>query len=290
MSLLVVGLVGHSLSSGVETWSLIVWMTGVTCLGVWSLMAAGKHWECAEEEGLTRRLASLGIGLGVGVAASIAAAYLNVSMNNGLPPMNVSPFLNSSVWYTSSQAPLLPAFLAYFGGMYGVTRWWNQVDPLRPSRLSLVATGFSVLGAGIVHTIFYFPQPWGLAVAATISVAAQLSAPWLSAEDRVRLRQFTAESASAPRQTSREAGCRGGGDFTGDFVMTILAMLVCLLLVCAAALVLPVAAAGGASTTRVDRSGGDGAGVPGDLLGRFARLGRCRRSPTAPGDGCGRVG
>ena len=82
----------------------------------------------------------------------------------------------------------LPAFLVYFGLLFVVLRWWTQADPLRNSRLSLWATGGCVLWAWIWHMIWPFPQPWGFMLAATVSVAVQLSAPWMSPKERKRIR------------------------------------------------------------------------------------------------------
>jgi hypothetical protein len=36
---------------------------------------------------------------------------------------------------------------------------------------------------------WHFPQPWGLMLVASISIAAQLAAPWVSQADRAKLRQ-----------------------------------------------------------------------------------------------------
>jgi hypothetical protein len=41
-----------------------------------------------------------------------------------------------------------------------------------------------VLGGWIVDCIWRFPQPWGLMVAAIISISVQLVSPYMSQQDR----------------------------------------------------------------------------------------------------------
>ena len=84
--------------------------------------------------------------------------------------------------YGADGAPLLGAYMVYFGGLFVVLRWWRQADPLRKTRFSLLATTLCVLWAWFMHLLFSFPQPWGFVLAATMSVSVQLSAPWLPPE------------------------------------------------------------------------------------------------------------
>jgi hypothetical protein len=46
----------------------------------------------------------------------------------------------------------------------------------------------TVLAAWLWLFVFPFPQPWGFMLAAAISIAAQLSAPWLSPAQRTAAR------------------------------------------------------------------------------------------------------
>ena len=59
--------------------------------------------------------------------------------------------------------------------------WRKQADPLRASRLSLGAVIVCVFWAGLLCVIpnFSFPQPWGMMIAGTISLAGQCPAPGL---------------------------------------------------------------------------------------------------------------
>ena len=73
----------------------------------------------------------------------------------------------------------MPAFLAYFGFLFVLLRWWRQADPVRSARLSLWATACTVLVAWVLNLFWPFPQPWGIMVAATMSIAVQLASPWV---------------------------------------------------------------------------------------------------------------
>ena len=65
----------------------------------------------------------------------------------------------------------------------------KSIDPLRATRLSIWTTGVCVLWAAVLEMFWHFPQPWGLMMVASISIAAQLAAPWLSQAERAKLRQ-----------------------------------------------------------------------------------------------------
>jgi hypothetical protein len=81
--------------------------------------------------------------------------------------------------------PLMPGYLVYFAGLFLILGWWRLTDPLRPARLSLWQTAKAAAWGFILP----FPQPCGVALAAIMSVAAQLSAPWMGPQERARIRQ-----------------------------------------------------------------------------------------------------
>jgi hypothetical protein len=80
--------------------------------------------------------------------------------------------------------PMLKAYLAYFGFLFLLVRWWRQADPLRPARLNLWSVARVVSAAYLVTLFIAFPQPWGLMVAATVSIAVQLSSPWIASRQQ----------------------------------------------------------------------------------------------------------
>ena len=95
--------------------------------------------------------------------------------------------------YGQDGAPLLSAYLVYFAGLFAILRWWRPIDPLRKVRLSIGSTAVCLLWAWVMHSLCEFPQPWGFFVAATVSVAVQLAAPWVNPAERVALVHQTQE-------------------------------------------------------------------------------------------------
>ena len=77
-----------------------------------------------------------------------------------------------------TREPGLAQYMAYFGIMYLILRWWLQAEPLRTARLSLVSTAWIIMVAWAVHLAVPFPQPVGVMIFANIAVATQLAATW----------------------------------------------------------------------------------------------------------------
>lgn len=157
------------------------WLTLVSILGSWAVLIPAKLWEGKAGDNTLRRVAMLVIGLGVGAAAFAAAQALKVEFGDS-PQLHFERTGIGGKFYDTSGSPLLFAYLAYFGGMFAVVRWWKQADPLRKTRLSVWATGTCVLVAAIVDGIWRFPQPWGMMVAAIISISVQLVSPFADQE------------------------------------------------------------------------------------------------------------
>ncbi len=184
LSLVFLMLDGKTPDSSVATWSLFAWLTVCSVMGSWLLLTIGKFWEGREPDHFRRRFVLLIGGMLVGLTAFGTGRLLLVE----LPDVDhwTVHTLSHSPWgqklYGADGAPLLGAYMVYFGGLFVILRWWRQADPLRKTRFSLLATTLCVLWAWFMHLLFSFPQPWGFVLAATISVAVQLSAPWLQPE------------------------------------------------------------------------------------------------------------
>jgi hypothetical protein len=86
------------------------------------------------------------------------------------------------------------------GGVFATIGWWKQTDPLRESRLRIL----SVITALIVAGMWLLPGvglklmdepfdagqfPWPFVVPAMVSLVVQLSAPWMSPQERAEIRQ-----------------------------------------------------------------------------------------------------
>jgi hypothetical protein len=172
---------GQMPGASLASWTLFAWLTLCSVAGSWLLLTVGKYWERSEGEYFRRQVVLLAVGLLVGVAAFGGAQLLLVDLAD-LDRWTVHT-LSDTAWgrqmYAAEGAPRLAAYLVYFGGLFTVLRWWRQMDPLRKTRFSLLGTTVCVLWAWVMHMLFRFPQPWGFVVAAAISVAVQLSAPWV---------------------------------------------------------------------------------------------------------------
>jgi hypothetical protein len=156
------------------------------------VLIPSKYWEGTDGDQTLRRVTMLVCGLTLGAAAYEAADALMVTADAPAVAFTDSPNFHinrvghlSSRFYDAKGAPQLYAYLAYFGALFAGIRWWKQADPLRRTRLSVWSTVACVFGAWLVDAIWAFPQPWGLMVAAIISISVQLVSPYVPQPDRV---------------------------------------------------------------------------------------------------------
>jgi hypothetical protein len=161
------------------------WLTLTSTLGAWAVLIPSKLWEGTQGEQALRRFSLLVIGLAFGAAAFGLDRALLVNLPFEIPAQWKNDHIPVS-FYDQYGSPLLPAFVAYFGFLFAVLRWWRQADPLRASRLSLWSTVCTVFAAWLLNNFFPFPQPWGMMVAAVMSMAIQLASPWVPEADRPR--------------------------------------------------------------------------------------------------------
>ena len=161
------------------------WLALVGTIGSWVILAPSKLWEGTKGDAVQRRFVMLIAGLALGAAAYGLKQLLMVDLPFDLPGRRGS-FAGSfgKGFYAPDGSPLLYAYLAYFGFLFLIVRWWRQADPLRSTRLSLAATAAGLVVAWLLYQIWPFPQPWGYMVAATVSIAVQLSSPWSSVKKR----------------------------------------------------------------------------------------------------------
>jgi len=92
------------------------------------------------------------------------------------------------------------AYMACFGTLFLLMRWWRQADPLRVSRLSIWPLVVSTAMAGVVAAAWHFPQPWLPMVAVCVAVSVQLASPWVHPSKRARPRKSRPRK-SQPRKT-----------------------------------------------------------------------------------------
>lgn len=179
---------GESLGD-VFTWTLYAWFALTSIIGAWTILVLGKFWEADEGEPLRRRFVMLVAGLATGIAAFTASQFLGVQLTDEHVVQTVPAVVIPASWTSSDASLTLPAFLIYFGGIFGIAKWWLQADPLRSSRVSLWATAGCIFWAWLIHLFWAFPQPSGFMLAASISIAVQLAAPWVRPAERARIRE-----------------------------------------------------------------------------------------------------
>ena len=173
MSVVVMLLRGESFDQ-----SQYAWLTMVSVAGAWAILVPAKIWEGTKGDGTLRRMVMLILGLAVGSAGYAAANnMLMIDFPDSRSPHSLLIKNIGTSFYDAKGHPLLYAYLAYFGALYFVVAWWRQADPLRYTRLSIWTTAVCVFWAWIISYLWPFPQPWGLMVAAIISISVQLASP-----------------------------------------------------------------------------------------------------------------
>jgi hypothetical protein len=168
-----------------------VWLWLVGVVGSWAVLIPSKLWEGHRGEPILRRFVMMVVGMGVGLAAFGAGEVLMVNLRpstnlpdliRDLPKYN----LPASFFDSVNGRPLMMAYVACFGTLFVMIRWWLQADPLRKTRMSLLTLFVSFVVAGAVAQAWQFPQAWLPLAACTISAAVQLASPWDRASRRRR--------------------------------------------------------------------------------------------------------
>jgi hypothetical protein len=155
------------------------WLALSAIVGAWSIMIPAKIWEYRPADAALRRFVML--VLGVGFAAYALYAWLLVQLPYDFHDQLARGVISARLrhgFYGPDGAPLVFAFLAYFGLLWLVPRWWRQAYLRRSTRLSIWSVVVTLFWAALVNCISPFPQPWGLMFAATVSIAVQLASPW----------------------------------------------------------------------------------------------------------------
>lgn len=192
LSLIGLAIGGKPLNASVYTWSFFAWMAITTTISSWAVIAVSKVWEGFDGDDVRRRFLMLIVGLGLGVAAFGVRDFLGVRLQDDIVMRSSNDWLANL--YNNDGTPRIPAFMLYFGCVFGVLRWWKQSDPLRETRLSIWSVGICVILARITQEFVPFYQPWGLMAVGITAVAVQLSAPMVSTSERERIRQQVREA------------------------------------------------------------------------------------------------
>lgn len=157
----------------------LVWLSMVISAGSWLVLTPSKWWEGRDGDPSYRRFIQLLCGLGLGAGAWALGQYLDFPLPQewiaDLPKQQHGFFKSQPRMYDLAQ-PIV--YMANFGLLFALVRWWRQADPLRPSRISIWKIVKTGVAAVIVMALWPYPQAWGLYVACGISAAVQIAAPF----------------------------------------------------------------------------------------------------------------
>jgi hypothetical protein len=176
---------GDSLVSSADWRVGPAWFWLMTTLGTWFVLIAGKQCERGQGELVKRRFGMLILGLTFGAAAFATSEFLLVDLGDA-GKFTRGPHFVAEL-FDAKGTSRLPGFISYFGAVFFTIGWWKLCDPLRSSRLRIAPILLSILAAWIWQMFVPFPQPWGFMLIASIAIATQLAAPWLSPEQRMAL-------------------------------------------------------------------------------------------------------
>jgi serine/threonine protein kinase len=186
------------------------WLAMSSIIGSWCVLIPAKVWEGSPGDPALRRFVMLAIGLGFGAIAFGLLNWLMISLSafpasamDLASPMGGPAREFKTGFFDSLGAPRPIAFLAYFGFLFLIVRWWRLADPARSTRLSIWQTAVAVFCSWVLTIFWPFPQPWGVMVAATIAISVQLASRWLSPTERAALARPSAVMEVRDAPTAR---------------------------------------------------------------------------------------
>jgi hypothetical protein len=164
----------------------IAWTGIMSLLMTWTVLYFTRKWESRSEDSIVQRFIQLSAGLALGVASFSISEFLMVPWaeiaSRPFVGFAIDGMVLSKSWqgfYGENSMPLLAGHIAYFGALMWVVRWWRQSDILRKNRFSVWAIAWSVVMAGLVQGLFFFPGPWCFVLAGVTSFTLQMASPWM---------------------------------------------------------------------------------------------------------------
>lgn len=182
---------GGAESGATPALSAMAWMGIMAVLSTWAIVTLSRRWETRTEDSIAFRFAMFVVGLILGAISFQLSEYLLVpwdvisNQESGLRIRVLDKELiakeYSRSWkgfYDPDGFPTLAGHMAYFGALFWIVRWWRQSDTLRKKKFSLWTICWSLIAAGLVQLVFYFPTPWTYWFAGITSLAVQVASPW----------------------------------------------------------------------------------------------------------------
>jgi Protein kinase domain len=169
--------------------SQVAQFAGTLLAGSWLILTQAKLMEGTGMDAATRRIALVLSGLAIG-GVSLGLNQLlvvNVPTADSFHAAfdHIGP--HQLVEAGTKGQPSVAGYMVFFGGLLALQRWWRQADSFRRKRLAIGAIIPSALVGLAITALFPFPTVWGTVWAASLSATVQLSATWLSPNERVAL-------------------------------------------------------------------------------------------------------
>jgi hypothetical protein len=169
---------------GWQWWAQYAWLVTVSLAGTWAVLIPSKFWEGRPGDAMLRRFFLMVVGLGLGLVAFWATGWFAVDLTHDSHFMQLVNYHAHRTLHPADGWDAAKYYLAAFGTLLLVIRWWRLADPARTARLSLWSLFVCVFLAALTADIWGFPQPWLPMAACSISVAVQLAGTWIHPRDR----------------------------------------------------------------------------------------------------------
>jgi eukaryotic-like serine/threonine-protein kinase len=166
----------------------------------WAVLVPAKVWGKRVDDSWWRRVTLMCLGVLIGAAALWLEGYempgLLSEARAASPPGQVVAATNPSghQWYQGGllvrgqDVPVAACYLAYFGLIFFLLRWWKMADRRRPHRFSFVSVVMAAILCGVVM-LFVWPNDESaklalidptavIAIPVMASVVIQLVSPW----------------------------------------------------------------------------------------------------------------
>lgn len=170
-----------------DTKQAAVLFGGGTILAAWTAILTGKMWEGRGRDGVSRRLTTGLLGALVGVLVFFVDHTLMVNLpvedSGALSKLMAEKQILGSA-LTGEDYQRAVGFIAFFGVLMLVRRWWYHVDSYREKRFSLPTVFVTTGVAAVLASIGNFDMRSAILWGASISTTAQLAAVWAAPEIR----------------------------------------------------------------------------------------------------------
>lgn len=175
-----------------------MWLSIVTTLGCWGVLAVNTLTEARAEDQAPMRAILLGVGAMIGLIAFSVTDGLSLELpiSRDMGPSPTDSMMDKAVaghrelhdgWKRGVSAPGAAVSMTYFALLFAIPRWWRLAEYTRNKRFSLWSVAVLVLAAWLLHLLWWYPQPVGMVVAGTVAAVTMLASPWFPPSKRVEL-------------------------------------------------------------------------------------------------------